>query len=53
MTIITPEPTSFGTKGGEIQRTLLPSLHQEGPVDIRAPDVSYDAKSVLFSMRIS
>lgn len=32
---------------------LTSSLHPEGPADLRAPDVSYDAKKILFSMRKS
>lgn len=40
------------SKKGEIQN-LTSSLHPEGPVDIRAPDVSYDAKKIIFSMRKS
>jgi hypothetical protein len=30
---------------------LTSSLHPEAPADIRAPDVSYDAKKIVFSMR--
>ena len=37
-------------KNGETTN-LTKSLHPEGPVDIRTPDISYDAKKVLFSMR--
>ncbi len=34
-------------------QNLTSSLHPEGPADIRAPDVSYDAKKIIFSMRKS
>ncbi|MAF64273.1 MAG: hypothetical protein CMJ84_01260 [Planctomycetes bacterium] len=30
---------------------LTAALHPDGPADIRAPDVSYDARRVVFSMR--
>ncbi len=36
---------------GEEKINLTSSLHPEGLVDIRTPEVSYDAKKVLFSMR--
>ncbi len=45
-----PGADIFWSKGGEIIN-LTTSLHPDGPVDIRAPDVSYDAKKILFSMR--
>ncbi len=33
------------------EQNLTAHLHPHGPVDIRAPDVSYDASRVVFSMR--
>ncbi len=45
-----PGSDIFWLKGGE-RINLTSSLHPEGPVDIRTPEVSYDAKKVLFSMR--
>jgi|TARA_B100001964_G_C14260964_1_gene615478 hypothetical protein len=47
-----PGADIFWTKDSETIN-LTASLHPEGPVDIRAPDVSYDAKKILFSMRLS
>ncbi len=47
-----PGADLFWSVDGEI-KNLTSSLHPEGPADIRAPDVSYDAKKVLFSMRLS
>lgn len=40
------------SKGDELINLTMP-IHPEGPVDIRAPDVSYNGKKVLFSMRKS
>ncbi len=47
-----PGADLFWSVDGEI-KNLSSSLHPEGPADIRAPDISYDAKKVLFSMRLS
>ncbi|MGL1887806.1 MAG: hypothetical protein OCD76_14920 [Reichenbachiella sp.] len=48
--IFHPGSDLLWSKKGEIINLTL-SLHPEGSVDIRAPDVSYDAKKVIFSMR--
>ena len=34
-------------------KNLTSHIHPDAPVDIRAPDVSYDAKKILFSLRKS
>ncbi len=47
-----PGADIFWSKEGEI-KNLTSSLHPGGPADFRAPDVSYDAKKILFSMRKS
>ena len=36
---------------GEEEINLTAALHPEGPADIRAPSVSYDARQVAFAMR--
>lgn len=45
-----PGADIFWSKGGEV-KNMTSSLHPGGPADFRAPDVSYDAKKILFSMR--
>jgi len=47
-----PGADIFWSKGGEIIN-LTSALHPDVPVDLRAPDVSYDAKKIVFSMRKS
>ena len=38
-------------KRGEEETNLTAALHPEGPADIRAPSVSYNARQVAFAMR--
>ncbi len=38
-------------KRGEDEINLTAALHPDGPADIRAPSVSYDARHVAFAMR--
>jgi len=45
-----PGADIFWLKDDEVTN-LTSSLHPEGPADFRAPDVSYDARSIVFSMR--
>ena len=35
----------------DVELNLTAALHPNGPADIRAPDVSYDAQRVVFAMR--
>ena len=46
----TPGGDLFWRRGNN-EINLTAALHSDGPADIRAPDVSYDAKRVVFSMR--